>query len=89
MSWKAAVLDSQNAWVIDEHDSYLVELVTSDDEGRYIKGERLRENYLRLMAASPDLRAVLNELVEEVDSLESLNPATVHRAKILLEETKI
>jgi len=89
MSWRAAFLDSQHAWILDEDENYLVELVTSDEEGWFIRDGELREKYLRLMAASPDLRAVLRELVERIEGKESLEPDTLSRAKRLLAQTHI
>lgn len=89
MAWRAEFLDSEHAWILDEHENYLVELVTSDEMGWFIRDEKLREDYLRLMAASQDLRAVLGELVEQIEAKESLNPAILSRAKYLLAQTHV
>ena len=87
MSWRTEFLDSQHAWILDEHENYLAELVTSDEEGRFIPDVSIRKNYLRLMAASPELRAVLSELVEQIEGKQPLNSAILNRAKLLLSKT--
>lgn len=87
MSWRTTFLDSQHAWILDEHENYLVELVTSDEEGWFVHDESMRESYLRLMAASPELRAVLSELVERIEGKQPLDFTTLNRAKSLLAQT--
>ena len=60
--WHVEWLDEEHGWVIDEKGNYIVEMVTSDSEGRFFGSARKREAAANLMAAAPKLLRALKRL---------------------------
>ena len=50
-----------HGWVIGDDGNYLLELVYTDEEGRYEKDEAVRQNNLRLAHAAPRLLELLKD----------------------------
>jgi len=61
-NWHVEWLDEEHGWIIDEKGNYIVELVTSDSEGRFFGSARRREAAAILMAAAPNLLRALKKL---------------------------
>ncbi|HTF55980.1 MAG TPA: hypothetical protein VK661_01815 [Planctomycetota bacterium] len=61
-NWHAEWLDESHGWVMDENGAYLAEIVTYDDEGRFLATPQEREAAAQLMAAAPRLLRALKRL---------------------------
>lgn len=60
--WRAESLDDLNIWILDAEGNYLAQIVTSDEEGRFLRSTRRREAAANLMAAAPKLLKALKKL---------------------------
>ena len=60
--WSVEWLDDEHGWIIDEKGNYIVEMVTSDSEGRYFGSRKRREAAANLMAAALKLLRALKKL---------------------------
>lgn len=52
-------------WIMDSGGSYLAEIIPNDEEGRYVNDKRERAANAELMAAAPELKALLDEMVAD------------------------
>lgn len=57
--WKADFLDEDNGWILDKKSNYIAEIVTSDEENKFIKNPDEREANARLIASAPELLEAL------------------------------
>lgn len=57
--WSYDFLDEENGWILDQHSNYIAEIVTSDEEGKFIRNGKERVANARLMAAAPELLEAL------------------------------
>ena len=61
-SWYADWLDESHGWILDQDGRYLAEIVTCDDEGRFLDSIEEREAAAQLMASAPKLLRALKRL---------------------------
>ena len=60
--WHGEWLDESHGWIMDENGAYLAEIVTYDDEGRFLGTTEEREAAAQLMACAPKLLRALKRL---------------------------
>lgn len=60
--WHVEWLDDEHGWIVDEAGNYIATIVTSDDEGHYVKSQRKREAMAILMSRAPKLLKALKKL---------------------------
>ena len=60
--WHVDWLDHKNGWVLDEHGRYIAQIVTSDEEGRFLWTPAKRDAAANLLAAAPKLLRALKRL---------------------------
>lgn len=60
--WRVDWLDDKKGWIMDQADNYIAQIVTSDEEGKFLRGFRRRDAAANLMAAAPKLLRALKRL---------------------------
>jgi len=61
--WSVDILDEENVWIMDEDGNYIAEIVSRDEEGRFVDDPDERMANAELMADAPVLLERLSELI--------------------------
>ena len=61
-NWYVDWLDEGHGWILDQDGRYLAEIVTCDDDGRFLDSSEEREAAAQLMASAPKLLRALKKL---------------------------